>query len=153
VTHTLSLDALADGTARQGAVADLGAQFAEEYLVIVRAETGTAPAAGGRHDVYLASSHSTSHYPAGLTGSDGAWPSDSNEDEWALQVGPPVVSLIVTNDADTTQTQGAVIWRPAGRYVIPIWDNNSAQALRDQATATDNTSRIIIVPRNLVVVD
>ena len=33
VTHTLSLDALANGAARMGAAADLGANFEDEYLV------------------------------------------------------------------------------------------------------------------------
>lgn len=153
VTLTLSLDALADGTARMGAVADLGAQWDEEYLVMLVIETGTAPTAGNRVDLYLVSTHSTSYYPAGVTGSDGAWPGDSNEDEWALQAGPPVVSLIATNDGNVVQVQAPVIWRPAGRYVVPIVDNNLGQAIRDEATATNNDSRVILVPRRLLVQD
>lgn len=153
VTHTLSLDALADGTARMGAVADLGAQFDEEYMVMLVIETGTAPTAGTRVDLYLPTTHSTSFYPGGVTGSDGAWPSDSNEDEWALQLGAPVCSLIATADGNTTQVQAPVIWRPAGRYVVPVVDNNLGQAVRDEATATDNGSRVILVPRRLLVQD
>lgn len=146
VTHVLSLDALADGTARMSAVIDLGASFDQEYSVIVSIMTGTAPAAGARFDLYLACTHSTSYYPAGLTGSDGAWPGDSNEDEWALQIGAPVVSLILTADGNTQQTQGAVIWRPSGRYVIAVLDNNSGQAIRDYTPNSDNPSRVFIVP-------
>jgi hypothetical protein len=153
VTHTLTLDALADGTARMGAVADLGATWDEEYMVMLVVQTGTAPAVSTRVDLYLPCTHSTSYYPGGVTGSDAAWPADSNEDEWALQLGAPVVSLIATNDADTTQVQAPVIWRPAARYVIPVVDNNLGQAFKDQATASNNTSRVILVPRRLLVQD
>ena len=153
VTNTLSFDALADGTARMGAVADLGAQFDEEYMVMLVIETGTAPAAGNRVDLYLVTTHSASYYPGGVTGSDAAWPSDSNEDEWALQLGAPVCSLIATNDGNTTQVQAPVIWRPTGRYVVPVVDNNLGQAIRNQATNSDNASRVILVPRRLLVQD
>lgn len=153
VTHTLSFDALADGTARMGAVADLGATWDEEYSVMLVIETGTAPTAGNRVDLYLPCTHSTSYYPGGVTGSDGAWPEDSNEDEWALQLGAPVCSLLATNDGNTVQVQAPVIWRPAGRYVVPVVDNNLGQAIRDEATATNNDSRVILVPRRLLVQD
>lgn len=153
VTHTLSFDALAAGSARIGAVADLGTPFEDEYLVMLIIESGTAPTAGGTVDLYLACSDSTSRYPGGLTGSDAAWPGDGDEDQWAKQLGPPVVQLVATNDGNTVQIQNAVIWRPAGRYVVPVVDNNMDQAVRDEATATDNDSRIILVPRRLLVQD
>lgn len=153
VTHTLALDALADGAGRMGDVADLGASWDAEYAVMLVVETGTAPTAGNRVDLYLPCTHSTSYYPGGVTGTDGAWPADSSEDEWALQLGAPVVSLIATNDGNVTQVQAPVIWRPSGRYVVPVVDNNLGQALRDQATASDNTSRVILVPLVAQVVD
>lgn len=153
VTLTLSLDALADGTARMGAVADLGANWDEEYSVMLVVETGTAPAAGTRVDLYLPCTHSASYYPGGVSGSDAAWPSNSNEDEWALQLGAPACSLLATADGNVTQVQAPVIWRPSGRYVVPVVDNNLGQAFRDQATASNNTSRVIIIPRRLLVQD
>jgi len=153
VTHTLTFQALASGSARMGAVADLGAQFEDEYLVMLIIETGTAPTAGGTVDLYLVSTDSTSSYPGAVTGSDGAWPEDGDEDQWARQLGAPVTQLIATNDANTIQIQNAVIWRPAGRYVVPVVDNNMDQAVRDETTATDNDSRIILVPRRLLVQD
>ena len=153
VTLTLSLDALADGTARMGAVADLGANWDTEYYVMLVVETGTAPTAGTTAELYLACTHSTSYYPGGVSGSDNAWPGDSNEDEWKGQLGAPVVVLIATNDGDTTQIQQPVIWKPRGRYVVPVVDNNLGQAFRDQATASNNTSRVILVPRRLVIQD
>jgi hypothetical protein len=153
VTHTLSLDALADGTARMGAVADLGTSWDEEYSVMLVVETGTAPTAGTRVDLYLPCTHSTSYYPGGVTGSDGTWPTDSNEDEWALQLGAPAVSLIATADGNTVQVQAPIIWRPSGRYVVPVVNNKLGQAIRDETTATDNASRVIIIPRKLVITD
>lgn len=154
VTLVLSLDALADGSARMGAYADLGEQWDEEYMVMLAIETGTAPTAGTRVDLYLVCSHATSGYwPGGVSGSDGAWPADGAEDEWAVQLGNPVVSLIATNDANTLQVQAPVIWRPAARYVVPVVDNNLGQAIRDEATATNNDSRVILVPRRLLLQD
>jgi len=153
VTHTLSFNALASESARMGAVVDLGAQFEDEYLVILIIESGTAPTAGGTVDLYLVSTDSQTRYPGGVSGSDGAWPSDGDEDQWAKQLGMPVMQLIATNDANAIQIQNAVIWRPAGRYVVPVVDNNMDQAVRDETTATDNDSRIILIPRRLVVQD
>lgn len=153
VTHTLSLDALASGTARMGAVADLGATWDQEYMALLAIESGTAPTAGGGIQLYLACTHSVSYYPGGVTGSDGAWPGDSNEDEWALQLGPPVVTLFATNDGNVLQVQQPVIWRPCGRYVVPVVDNNWDQAVRDETTAADNDSRVILVPLRSLVQD
>jgi hypothetical protein len=153
VTHTLSFDGLADGSAIMSAVADLGENFADEYLVLLMVETGTAPASGKTAELYLVATYSTSYYPGGVTGSAGAWPSDGNEDEWAKQLGAPVVSLVATNDGTVLQTQAPVIWRPPGRYVVAVFDNNLGYAVRDEATATNNDSRVIIVPRQLVITD
>jgi hypothetical protein len=62
------------------------------------------------------------------------------------QAGSPVISLIATADGNTVLIQGPVIWEPQGRYVTCIIDNNLGQALRDETTATDNGSRLILVP-------
>jgi hypothetical protein len=52
----------------------------------------------------------------------------------------------VTNVSNTVIRQNAFLFRPISRYVAPIWDNNSGQALRNETTATDNESRVILVP-------
>jgi len=153
VTKTLSLNALAAGSAYMGAYADLGAQFEEEYLVQLLIESGTAPTAGGSIDLYLACSQDTSNFPGGVSGSDGAWPADGDEDQWAKQLGSPVCCLIATNDGNVIQRQAPVIWRPSGRYVAPVVDNNWDQAVRSEGTATDNDSRVILVPRRLLIQD
>jgi hypothetical protein len=146
VTATLSLDALPDGEARMGASVDLGAKFARRYAVYLIVETGTAPTAGRTSELYLASSYDNSTWPAGVTGSAGTWPSDSNEDEWSTQLGNPVAVLMATNDGNTVQVQGPTIWEATGRYVAPVVDNNLGQAFRDETTATDNGSRVILIP-------
>jgi hypothetical protein len=153
VTHTLSLNNLAAGAARMGAYADLGASgFDDDYLLIIAIEPASAPTAGGAVDVYLPSTHSTSYWPNEVTGSDGAWPADSNEDEHALQISPPAGSLIVTND-DRLQVQSSRRWRPNGRYVAPVVDNNMSVGTKNETTATNNDSRIILVPLVATVVD
>ena len=152
VTATLSLDALANGAARQGASVDLGANFADEYIVELRVETGTAPTAGNTVELYLLSSTDNSNWPAKVTGSDGAYTlgtSDAN----LRQAGPPVATLVATNDGNTVLIQNQSIWRPRGRYVVPIVDNNLGQAFRDETTATDNGSRVILTPRRTVIND
>jgi hypothetical protein len=152
VTHTLSFDGLANAAARMGASADLGANWDDEYLVYYQIETGTAPTAGLTSDLYLISSYDGSSWPAKVTGSDGAY-TLGTADANLRQAGPPVVSLIATNDGNTVLIQAPVIWRPRGRYVVPISDNNLGQAYRDETTATDNGSRIILVPRGVVIND
>lgn len=152
VTHTLSFDGLANGSAIMGASADLGSDWDDEYLVYFSVETGTAPTAGNTTEVYLLSSYDNSTWPAKVTGSAGSYTlgtSDAN----LRQAGSPVVSLIATNDGNTVLTQAPVIWRPRGRYVVPIADNNLGQAYRDETTATDNGSRLVIVPRRVVIND
>jgi len=145
VTATCSLDALANGAARQGASVDLGSSFARRYAVYLHVETGTAPTAGTTVDAYLICSRNNTDWGAKVTGSDGTYTlgtSDAN----LKQAGPPVISLIATNDANTVLIQPPVIWEPAGRYVTCIIDNNLGQAFRDETTATDNGSRLILVP-------
>ena len=145
-TNTLSLDALADGSGRMGAEVDLGADHAEEYLVQGAIETGTAPTAGNSFEYYLAWSGDGTNYPAGVTGSDGAWPADGNEDEWKLQLNAPVTAVIATNDGTTIEIQNAVRVKAKGRYVAPVADNNLGQALRDEATASNNGSGLVMWP-------
>ena len=143
VTNTLTFEALASGSARMGAEDDLGATPPPRVKVELRIETGTAPTAGGRVDLYLAWGDDGTTYPGGVSGSDGAWPSDGNEDEHvkALEY---VGSLVATNDGNTVQVQGPWIVPVRGRYVVPVVDNNMDQAVRDESTATDNDSRVIM---------
>lgn len=136
-----------------GAEVDLGADWAAGFSVEFRVETGTAPTAGGTVELYFACSSDGTNYPSGVTGSDGAWPSDGNEDEWKLQLGLPVVVFSATNDGTTVQQQNAVLWYPPCRYVVPVIDNNMSQAIRDEATATNNDSRVILTPLHQGIVD
>jgi hypothetical protein len=150
VTHTLSFDGQANATAQMSASADLGANYADEYLVYFRIETGTAPTAGNTMDLYLVSSYDNTSWPAKVTGTAGAYTlgtSDAN----LKQAGPPASVLVATADGTTVLEQQPVIWRPRGRYVVAIADNNLGQAVRDEVTATDNGSRVILVPRRVVI--
>jgi hypothetical protein len=152
VTATLSLNNLANGAARMGASVDLGANFEDEYIAILAIETGTAPTAGNTFELYFGWSYDNTNWPAKITGSDAAYTlgtSDAN----LRQIGTPTVSLIVTADGNTLLIQASAIVRPRGRYVAPLVDNNSGQATRNQTTASNNLSRVYLVPRRLVVND
>lgn len=152
VTATLSLNNLASGSAQQGASVDLGANWEDEYIAILAIETGTAPTAGNTVDLYLGYSHDNSTWPAKLTGSNGSY-TLGTLDANLRQAGSPVVSLVVTADGNTVLTQVGSIVRPRGRYVVPLVDNNSGQATRNQTTASNNLSRVYLIPRRLVVND
>jgi hypothetical protein len=152
VTAICSLNNLANGAAQQGASVDLGANFEDEYVAILAIETGTAPTAWLTFDLYFGWSHDNTNWPAKMTGSNGSYTlgtSDAN----LRQIGPIVVSLIATADANTLLIQQSAIIRPRGRYVAPLVDNNSAQAIRNQTTASDNKSRVYLIPRRLVIND
>jgi hypothetical protein len=152
VTKTLSLNALADASARMGASQDLGADWDKEYIAIIVVETGTAPTAGNTVDVYLACSHNGTDWPGGVTGSDAAYTLGTS-DQNLRQLGQPITSLIATNNGNTVQRQNAVIIRPTARYVAPVIDNNLGQAIRNETTATDNDSRLILIPLDEKVID
>jgi hypothetical protein len=143
VTHDLSLDALADGTAQMGVYADLGATRADTWGCMLIVETGTAPAAGKTADLYFAESYTNGSFPGGVSGSDAAWPADSNEDEWAKQL-RYMMSLVATNDGNVTQIQAPIRFRPTGRYIAPVVDNNLGVAFMDTTPNSNNTSRVII---------
>jgi hypothetical protein len=153
VTKTLTFEALAAGSGRMGASADLGAQWDDEYILEARIEAGSAPTAGLPIDIYLAWSSDNTNWPAGVTGSDAAWPADGNEDEWKLQLGPPAMSVISTNDGTAVQSQNPVVIRAKSRYVTVVVDNNWDQAIRDEVTATNNDSRVVLTPRRLKAID
>lgn len=153
VTNTLSLDALASTKARMGASVDLGANWQRLHVVEFRVETGTAPTAGTQAHLYLASSVDNSNWPGGVTGSDAAY-KDGEETEWLAQLsGAFVCSLNATNDATTVQKQAGVLWMPKGRYVAPVVHNQLGQAFRDETTASDNDSRVILTPLDSLAVD
>ncbi|GIW83221.1 MAG: hypothetical protein KatS3mg105_5028 [Gemmatales bacterium] len=153
VTHVLSLNNLANGAARSGVYADLGANIPDAYLVFLVMETGaTAPTAGLTYEVYLVSSHDASVWPAKLNGTDASYTPGSNDIN-LRQAGSPAAVLVATADANTVLRQAPMVWYPRGRYVQPILYNRSGQALANKTPASDNASRIIMIPFNSSVVD
>lgn len=151
VTKDLGLNNLASGSGRMGAYADLGALWDEEYLVLLAVETGTAPTAGNPAELYFAVSHSSSIWPGKVTGSDAAYPTTVADNK--KQLGVPVSILSATADSNTLLIQQPVIWRPGARYVCPVVVNLLGQSIRNQTTASDNLSRVYLVPRTLTIED
>lgn len=151
VTNTLSLDALANGSGRMGAAVDLGAAWDDEFFVELYVETGTAPTAGNTVELYLAWSRDNSNWPGKVTGSDAAYPTTVADNK--KQLGAPTMVLIASNDANTTLKQNGVIVRARARYVAPVVVNLLGQAFRDEATASNNDSRVVMVPRRMLIQD
>lgn len=146
VTKNLTLDALASTKARMGVYADLGSSWQRTYLVVFQVETGTAPTAGLTADLYLACTPDTSiGWPGGVDGTDDVY-KNGEELEWLKQIGRPVVQLKATNDGNTVQTQQPVLWTPKGRYVAPVVYDGLGVAFRDEATDTNNGSRVYLYP-------
>jgi len=144
VTKTLSLDGLASAGGRMGAVADLGAQWDQDYLVQLIVETGTAPAAGATVELYLAWSHDNTNWPGKVSGADAAYPTTVADNK--KQLGNPASILVAAADTNTVTKQQPNIIRALARYVAPVVVNLLGQAIRDETTATDNDSRVVLTP-------
>jgi hypothetical protein len=154
VTDTLTLNNLASAAGRMGASKDLGAQWDEEHFVLLKVETGTAPAAGVTVELYLASSHDNTNWPGQVTGSDAAYPATpTSVANNKRQLGVPAAVLVAVASGNTAQLQQPSIWRPQGRYVVPVVINLLGQAFRNQGTPADNLSRVVMVPRRLLIQD
>lgn len=151
VTDTLSLDGLANAAGRMGESVDLGSTWDQDYIAILIVETGTAPTAGNTVELYLAWSFDNTNWPGKVTGSDAAYPSTVANNK--LQLGLPVSVLIATNDSNTVLKQNGVVFRPKSRYVTPVVVNLLGQAFRDETTATDNDSRVVLVPLRSLIQD
>lgn len=143
-TALLSLDALADAAGRMGAAVDLGALWRKWYSLSLWVETGTAPTAGNIVELFMACSVDNLNWPGKVTGSDAAYPTTVAANK--KQLGNPANILVATNDGTTVLKQAPVLWRPTARYVAPVVVNLLGQAFRDEATASNNDSRVILVP-------
>lgn len=135
-TAQLDLTSIANGAARQGDKADLGATRAARFAVHVGFELDVAPTAGNEIHVYWSSSASGT---AGTGNSGGAGGSDAaykagEEAEWVKQL-TYIGSLVCTADAATTVQRQCVnpAFVPPQRYGMPVVLNSSGQALEGDA--------------------
>ena len=132
-THQLSLAALADGAARQGAKADLGNPRPNKYAVTMRLEYDVAPADDTAAYLYWAPSLSgtaATANPAGTTGSDAAYTGTAGSTlAESLQQLIIIGVLPLTNDADTIIQQKTFWFAPPTRYGMPVVYNAGGQAL------------------------
>ena len=136
-THQIDLTGLADGAARQGAKADLGAIRAERYTVTVCVEMAVAPASKAAIDIYWAPSpHATAGTlnPGGCSGADAVY-AGTTGDSMDDSLGPllHLGSLSLTSDAvGVLQSQSFTLYSPH-RYGMPVVDNNGGQAMHSDA--------------------
>jgi hypothetical protein len=134
-THALNLTSIANGSARQGAKADLGATRARLYAVRVGIEFDVAPTAGNVVEFYWSGSFSATAgtgNDGGASGSDAAYKA-GEEAEWKKQL-MLIGTLTATNDAATTvQYQWIGTFTPNHRYGQVIVVNTSGQAFEGDA--------------------
>lgn len=136
-THQIDLTGLADGSARQGAKADLGETRSQRYTVTVCIEMAVAPASKAAIDVYWAASpHTTAGKmnPGGCTGVDGAY-SGTSGDGLDDSLGQLLFlgSISLTADADPVLQIQCFTLFPSHRYGMPVIDNNGGQAMHSDA--------------------
>lgn len=135
-TAQIDLTSIANGAAREGAKADLGATRAAQYAVHVGFELDVAPTAGNEIEVYWSSSASGTAgtgNAGGAAGADQAYKA-GEEDEWKKQL-IFLGSLVCTNDAATTVQRQCINsnFVPPQRYGMPVVVNKSGQAFEGDA--------------------
>lgn len=151
VTATLSLDALASGSGRMSASVDLydgNSRLPVLLLVQQAVETGTAPTAGTVVPAYLVFANSTSHFAGGVSGSDGAFTVANRN-----QLGVPASILVALASGNAVLKQEPCWVRTRGRYVVCVVINDMNQAFRDEATASNNESGVVVTPYYETMVD
>lgn len=135
-THQIDLTSIANGAARQGDKADLGATRADRFAVQVGFEIDIAPTAGTAIEVYWSDSYSGTAgtgNTGGASGADAAYKA-GEEDEWKKQL-ILIGTLICTADAATTVQVQCINseFRPPTRYGMPVVVNKCGQAFEGDA--------------------
>jgi hypothetical protein len=135
-THQIDLTSLANGAARQGAKADLGATRAARYAVRVGLEADVAPTAGTFFRLYWSASASATAgtgNDGGASGADAAYKA-SEEAEWVRQL-IHLGDIPATNDAAPTVQMMTINgdFKPPERYGMPVAFNQWGQALEGDA--------------------
>jgi hypothetical protein len=156
VTKTMSLDALANGVARQGVSFDLGVNWNCDLLLQGLVEIGTAPAAGTTVEWYIAWSHDNVNWPSVITGADGAYAlTGATVAQIKQTLGRPVHITVADGGTGTNRVvgQSPTVCRAQARYGAAVCVNLLGQAFRDEATATNNDSRFVITPIRRVIQD
>lgn len=137
-TDQLDLTSLANGAARQGAKADLGATPAPQYALEARFELDVAPVSGAVIEIYLAWSRSAtagSLNPGGVSGSDSAYTGTSGDTlaDSVDQLDGPYPFILTSDAAPTPQLQHLEPIEPLQRYVTPVVKNEAGQAFEGDA--------------------
>jgi len=142
----LTLTSLANAGVREGAKVDLGAAWAQEWLVMFASAVGSAATNGLTLDLYWADSTSGTagtDNPGNTSGTDGAL---SNGSELVKQL-TFVGSLNLSNARGTNVQKQFFSLFPRSRYGMPVVVNSSGQTL--SGTAADHEVRLTPVEANV----
>ena len=134
-THEMDMTSLADGSAVQGAKADLGALMAPAYTVRAGVAWNTAPAAGS--NVWYAFGYSSSVTAGTLNdgGLSGTATTLSSPADVFAQLSPRSSLFFRARNvgSGTVQIMHLGIIRPLKQYIMPAAYNDSGQALHTSA--------------------
>jgi len=136
----LDLTSLADGSYRQSAKVDLGANFAACYEVWAAFELAATPTAGDVIVIYAGGSHNSTAATGNqgaMTGSDAAYTGESSNAAATVRK-LTKVGLFVCSAQPTTVVQVGRIgyYYPSARYLSIIVENQSGAAFHSDAVET-----------------
>lgn len=142
-TYTITLTSLANNGGREGGKADLGngdVDWDQDWVVFIESAVNVTAVNGAEIELWWGNSlHATAgnDNPGNLTGVDAAL---SNPDELKMQL-DFIGSLVLSNARGTNVQKQMHIFRPKGRYGIPLIVNKAGQAL--SSTAGNHAIRMI----------
>ena len=154
----LTLLNLANNDSREGPYADLQAgatgRTAEWYEITLILESGAQPTANSSSYLYFAETSDLANIkPGETTDADALYLSG----EAANSAGLPNLTRTIffrhRATANLRLVQAPILWRFAGRYIAPIVYNASGAAFRNNTTATDHASRVVVTPIYPVIQD
>lgn len=142
----LDLTSLANGSYRQSAKFDLGANFATLYEVWAAFEFAATPTANNTCALYIGQSHNSTAATGNmgaLSGSDAAYTGENSNPAVTVK-GLTFVGLFITSAQPTTiiQVRRVGWYRPSARYGSLVVYNNSGAAFHSDAAE----SHIVLNP-------
>lgn len=134
-TYAITLAALANNAARQGAKGDLGDPRAIDWELMAEIEWQSAPTAGVSVPIYWSSSPSATagtQNSGGASGADAAYQA-GNEAAFVQQLELVGIFVATGNGSGTIQNM-KFVFRPDHRYGMPVPYNTSGQAFATSGT-------------------
>jgi len=146
----ITLASLANGSSRQAATLDLGANWAQRWRIDTDFELAATPTAGNAINLFASFSDTTGAGRGNTSGSDAAYSGYSSNIDASTRQLELIGAHVVTNQATSTvQKAFAGIFFPKGRYLNLVVDNRSGAAFH----SADTNQVITLTPLEESIVD